>query len=151
MTNTRTNVFTYGSLTNSTITLRRASDSVSLGRASLPGYELAFSGVATVRPRSGARTWGVLWTVSADGLRRIDRFEGFPDSYNRRRVTVEWQDRPAEAWVYLFKIEDDDDIASASSFYYHDIAEGFREHAAPLEALQRAQAAAIDFEFERER
>ena len=146
---TPTLVFTFGSLTNSDTMLRRANDSISLGRASLPGFELAFSSVATVRPRPGARTWGVLWRVSADGLRRIDRFEGFPDSYDRRRVTVEWQGRQVQAWVYLFDLEDDD-LASASSFYYWDIEGGFREHSAPLEALQRAQAAAIDAEYERE-
>lgn len=73
--------------------------------ATLPGYRLAFSGHATVRPLEGSAVLGGLVDVDAYGLRRYDSIEGLrPDGtgyYRRERRIVNTANGPVEAWVYM--------------------------------------------------
>ena len=116
MTNTRINLFTYGSLTNSNVMLRRASDSVSLGRACpAPSSSLRSRESRPFAPDPELGRGECCGHVSADGLRRIDRFEGYPDSYNRRRRHRRLAGKAGQRVGLSTSTSRDDDIASAFS------------------------------------
>lgn len=77
----------------------------------LPGFRLAFSGmskrgggVATIAPQRGSEVPCVVWDISSEDSLRLDRFEGVPHCYQRKRLGVEVGDLFApiiDANVYL--------------------------------------------------
>jgi gamma-glutamylcyclotransferase (GGCT)/AIG2-like uncharacterized protein YtfP len=146
---TRYPYFAYGSNLDPEGMKYRAPDARPLGRAVLLGYALAFDGVATLMKREGAKTFGGLWSVSQRDLARLDRYEGEGTSYDRRLLTVRDADeREVSAWVYLLR---DAELSSTYTPYFRTIARGYEAFGLPVEALQRAAAAAIDVEYERAR
>lgn len=58
-------------------------------RFSQPGIPLLEPGFANIEPAPGARVFGVVHAMSAEELRRLDRFEGRSYRHERVRVTTE--------------------------------------------------------------
>jgi len=78
--------------------------------ATLPNYTLVFvgwsrqwrGGTATIKPFKGERVRGAIYEISEKDLRKLDRFEGYPDSYNRIIVRVFDEDtNPVETVTYI--------------------------------------------------
>jgi hypothetical protein len=95
--------FAYGSNLDVTQMTRRCPDASDPRPAALADHDWLINerGVATVEPLDGARVHGVLWQVSDHDLTVLDSAEGVPVRYRRDRMTVETDDGPAEAWVYV--------------------------------------------------
>ncbi|SFV07705.1 gamma-glutamylcyclotransferase family protein [Alicyclobacillus macrosporangiidus] len=102
--------FAYGSCMNhldfmkTCPTARLVSDN-----AELRGYRLVFNGrsmarrggVANIRRAPGHVVHGVLWDVQDPReITALDRREGAPYVYRRRRARVYVEDRPVWAWTY---------------------------------------------------
>jgi phage replication-related protein YjqB (UPF0714/DUF867 family) len=58
-------------------------------------------GVATVEPFAGNQVHGVLWQLSDHDLATLDSAEGVPVRYRRDRLTVDTDNGPSPAWVYI--------------------------------------------------
>ncbi len=64
--------------------------------ARLNDYELIFDGVSprtggatgNIKPCPGKVVWGVLFEVSEEESKVVDRYEGVPNNYNRQEVVV---------------------------------------------------------------
>ena len=54
-------------------------------RLDLRGWQLAFGNHATIIPYRGRRVPGALWLVEPDDFVALDRYEGYPFYYTRRR------------------------------------------------------------------
>ena len=54
------------------------------GAFELRDWELKFYNHATIEPRKGAKTAGVLWTITDACEQSLDAFEGFPSYYTKR-------------------------------------------------------------------
>ncbi len=102
--------FAYGSNLSKKQMLERCPDSKPKLIATLPNYKLVFAGwsrkwrggVATIKRFSGGKVPGAIYEISEPCLRRLDKFEGYPDSYNRLNVTVFSEDgEPIEAVTYV--------------------------------------------------
>ncbi|MFC1966436.1 gamma-glutamylcyclotransferase family protein [Chloroflexota bacterium] len=86
----------YGSNLNRKQMLERCPDSKPKFAATLPNYKLVFAGwsrqwrggVASIRPFRGEKVLGAIYEVSDRDLRRLDRYEGYPDVYDHLNVTV---------------------------------------------------------------
>jgi gamma-glutamylcyclotransferase (GGCT)/AIG2-like uncharacterized protein YtfP len=83
-------------------------DRSSARRARLEGHRLTFDklsrtagGAATVEPRPGAVVEGVLWDLLPGQLDALDRIEGVPVHYRRRRVDVVVGSAATAAWAYV--------------------------------------------------
>ena len=50
----------------------------------LRDWELRFYNHATIEPRKGAATHGVLWAITEECEAHLDAFEGFPSYYTKR-------------------------------------------------------------------
>ena len=66
-------------------------------------YALTGAVYPGIRPEPGARTSGVIYEdIDANGLARLDRFEG--NEYVRERVQVQTADaQRQQAWVYVIR------------------------------------------------
>ena len=102
--------FAYASNMNKKQMRECCPDSVPVFPATLPNYKLIFAGwsrqrqggAATIKLSRGDKILGALYEVSERDLRRLDKYEGYPVSYNRIKVTVFDEDsNPIEAVTYI--------------------------------------------------
>jgi gamma-glutamylcyclotransferase (GGCT)/AIG2-like uncharacterized protein YtfP len=102
--------FAYGSNLNKKQMQERCPDSKPLFTAVLPNYKLIFVGwsrqwkgaVASIKASRGDRVRGAVYEISEQCLRKLDRFEGYPQNYNRLKVIVFGEDDEAiEAITYI--------------------------------------------------
>ena len=82
--------FAYGSNMNLNQMVLRCPEAERIESVQAEGYRLAFraSGVATILPEKGSRVEGVLWRISADDERSLDRYEGYPRLYGKEEIRV---------------------------------------------------------------
>lgn len=78
--------------------------------AILPNYKLVFTdwsrqwrgGVATIKRFSGEKVIGAIYEITDSDLRRLDKYEGYPQSYSRINVIVfDDNNEPIEAMTYI--------------------------------------------------
>lgn len=95
--------FAYGSNLSVAQMAQRCPDATDPKPATLADHDWLINerGVATVEPADGAEVHGVLWQVSDHDLATLDSAEGVPVRYRRDRLTVQTDDGPAPAWVYI--------------------------------------------------
>ena len=82
--------FAYGSNINLDQMAYRCPDAEVVGPVTLEGWELLFrgSGVATIGQKDGSTVHGLLWQLTPDCERSLDRYEGYPHLYGKEPVTV---------------------------------------------------------------
>lgn len=102
--------FAYGANLSKKQMKERCPGAKALFTATLPNYKLVFVGwsrerrsaAATIRPFRGEKVSGGVYELSEADVRRLDRFEGVPDSCTRIKVTVfDDSHRPVEAFTYV--------------------------------------------------
>lgn len=95
-----------------------------LGAARLPGYRLGFTffspgfncGTADILANPAGEVWGVLYSLSRGDLAALDAFEGHPEAYRRRRVTVDLEGAPL-AGVLCYEVAEKAGFVKPSSAY----------------------------------
>lgn len=142
--------FAYGSNINLDQMAYRCPNATVIGAVTLEGYELTFrgradgSGVANIEPKQGASVPGLLWNITPDCERTLDRYEGAPRLYVQQDVTVrDARGREYNVMAYvmtdLFR-----EPAIPSPFYYQGIRDGYAQNGMnekPLEdALMKCRA-----------
>ena len=88
--------FAYGSNMDEAQMRARVPGAKKLGVGYLKDHEFIFSGfsqtwngsVANVRKKKGSIVWGVVYDLPPGGLAKLDRYEGFPHSYQRKSKDV---------------------------------------------------------------
>lgn len=126
--------FAYASNLNRKQMAERAPDSEPKFIATLPNYKLIFTGwsrqwqggVASIKPARGEKVIGAMYQISEKDLKRLDGYEGYPNVYDRRKVTV-WTEtnEPVEAVTYI-KSEQSQE-AKPSAEYLVVIRQGYRD------------------------
>ena len=80
--------FAYGMNTNIAEMSSRCPQAINLGRCTLKGFELRFRLHADIDQVAGSEMEGVLWDITEDCERALDRLEGYPFYYDKIEVTV---------------------------------------------------------------
>jgi gamma-glutamylcyclotransferase (GGCT)/AIG2-like uncharacterized protein YtfP len=83
--------FAYGANLNMSAMAQRCPDAEPVSAFYLPGYRLAFSGVATIVPDSSATIPGALWHISDRDEENLDIFEGYPELYRKQHFNIRRQ------------------------------------------------------------
>ncbi len=99
----RHSYFAYGSNLSVGQMAQRCPDAGNPRRAVLADHDWLINqrGVATVEPFDGTQVHGVVWDVSDYDLTHLDRAESVPAHYRRDHMTVQTEDGPSDAWVYI--------------------------------------------------
>ncbi len=93
--------FGYGSNMHEGQMSDRCPGAVPLGAATLAGWALREHGYADVVPSSGEITHGVLWRITPECERALDRYEGVASGlYVKRLLKVNIHGKPVKALVY---------------------------------------------------
>ncbi|MEM2224894.1 MAG: gamma-glutamylcyclotransferase family protein [Candidatus Caldarchaeum sp.] len=101
--------FAYGSNLDQEGMKRRVGRWHDLKPALLKGYRLVFDvyssswrgGVANVREDEKSVVYGAAYLLDEEQLEKLDRYEGVPHLYHRRKVVIEIDGSPAEAFIYV--------------------------------------------------
>lgn len=136
--------FSYGMNTNHNSMAMRCPQAVSLGSATLPHYEFAFKSFATVVPKMGAETMGVLWEITDNCERSLDILEGYPIYYGKIIVWVEHGGVLTPAMTYIMYPEEESNYPSES--YVKLLEEGYAKHGLNTNQINRALMD-LDYQF----
>ena len=79
---------------------KRCPGAIALGGAVLLNHRLAERLYADIDFEEGTDMQGVLYVITEEHLRRLDRFEGYPSVYRRIWVDVEFEDCFYQAITY---------------------------------------------------
>jgi phage replication-related protein YjqB (UPF0714/DUF867 family) len=95
--------FAYGSNLCARQMAQRCPDATDPRPAVLTDHDWLINqrGVATVEPFAGNQVHGVIWQLSDHDLATLDSAEGVPVRYRRNRLTVNTDNGPSPAWVYI--------------------------------------------------
>jgi len=106
-----------------------------IGRAILKNYRLMFKGVADIEPASGHQVHGALYEITAEHLKTLDRFEGYPRFYIRKLLPVcTKKGEEVEAVVYL--MNNCRQYSSPHRGYLNIILSGCRQWQLPQEHIR---------------
>ncbi|MDO9333755.1 MAG: gamma-glutamylcyclotransferase family protein [Dehalococcoidales bacterium] len=126
--------FAYGSNLNKQQMKQRCPDAKPRFQAVLPNYKLIFtgwsrewkSGTASIKPVRGEKVAGAVYEISEKDLRRLDRYEDYPTTYDRINVLVIKEDGVAShAITYIKRRQSDETKPSAE--YLAIIRQGYRD------------------------
>ena len=118
--------FAYGSNLSQAQMGVRCPMAKGLGVAVLEGHRLSFTafsrgwdgGVADVVEAVGDEVWGFLYEITPEDLSALDRYEGYPNYYNRRLLPVvpKVNHSAVEAWVYFVVNKQDHHVPPAAKY-----------------------------------
>lgn len=96
----------YGSNMNLTQMAHRCPDARIVGKAWLKDHRLFFAGgshgaVASIEPAQGHSVPVLVWELSKQDERSLDRYEGYPYFYGKQGLSVEVNGEPVSAIVYV--------------------------------------------------
>ena len=128
--------FSYGMNTNLASMAVRCPGAQSLGAAVLPHYEFEFKSFATIAPKMGAETNGVLWEITPECEKSLDRLEGYPVYYGKIIVWVEHDGVLTPAMTYLMYPEEEPNYPSNS--YVTMLEEGYTAHGISTDQINQA-------------
>jgi gamma-glutamylcyclotransferase len=124
--------FAYGSNLNRWQMAERCPACQPRFTAELPNYRLIFTGwsrqwqggVASIKPFRGDKVLGAVYELSEKDLPKLDKYEGYPDIYNRLKVTIYRDTGEAiEAITYIRKQQPEETKPSAK--YLAQLKEGY--------------------------
>jgi gamma-glutamylcyclotransferase len=126
--------FAYGPNINRRQMAEKCPGSKPLFPVTLPNYKLIFTdwsrqwkgGIASIRPVKGEKVMGAVYEITDVDLKKLDRYEGYPVSYNRFKVTVWTEDGdPVEAITYIRTEQSQE--TKPSTEYLKIITQGYRD------------------------
>jgi gamma-glutamylcyclotransferase (GGCT)/AIG2-like uncharacterized protein YtfP len=138
--------FAYASNMNRRQMAQRAGAVAEEKVARLDNYELNFdkiarggTGTANIVPAEGKTVWGVLYRLTEQQLKALDRFEGVPEHYRRSEVTVvDAEGKKVGAQVYLArKVRKG---LKPDRIYLQKIVEGAEAHGLPADYIERLKS-----------
>ena len=132
--------FAYGSNINLGQMEYRCPDASVVGPVALENYELLFrrGGFATIAPKEGSTVHGLLWQITPDCERSLDRYEGYPRFYDKQMVTVrDGEGRSLSVMAYIMNERFREPMLPTTT-YYNGILEGYRQNGLPVTALKKA-------------
>lgn len=139
--NDRRLYFAYGSNINLDQMAYRCPNAAVLMPVVLPGYELTYrgGGVATVIPQKDSEVLGLMWSITPECERSLDRYEGYPSFYHKTDVAVT---DPKTGKIYHAMMYEMDEkyrqpcLPSAS--YYGGIVQGYIQNGMDTRPLYRS-------------
>ena len=128
------NYFAYGSNLNKRQMLERCPGSKTKFPATLPNYKLLFTGYsrfwkggsASIKPFKGEKVLGAIYELTELDLRKLDKYEDYPGTYNRFNITAWTENGDAiESITYIKKEQATETKPSLE--YLNTIRQGYKD------------------------
>ena len=144
----------YGSNLSVEQMLARCPDAIYVGTAEVNNYKLLFKGsktgsYLTIEPEQGSKVPVVVWRISAEDERNLDRYEGCPHFYYKKTISVRVRSlltrRPGpviEAMAYI--MHEERKLGVPSGWYYNVCREGYQRFGFDCAHLRKALERSTD-------
>lgn len=136
----------YGSNMNRRDMARRCPAACIIGTGYLTDYRLTFrghrAGMANIETAPHCQVPVVLWAITQECERALDRYEGYPRLYQKRIVSVGSGEHEQSAMVYVMAPCYEKMPALPKEPYFNIIKEGYQEQQLDMAPLIRALAEA---------
>jgi gamma-glutamylcyclotransferase (GGCT)/AIG2-like uncharacterized protein YtfP len=131
----------YGSNLNLPQMAKRCPGARIVGISELKDYKLMFRGgnggaVATVEPSKGSSVPILIWEISKEDEKALDRYEGFPFLYRKENVSVILKGKDIKAMIYI--MNEGKNLAQPGTYYYSIIYDGYKAQDFNTEVLKSA-------------
>lgn len=137
----------YGSNLSTEQMAHRTPDAQVVGTAILYGWQLLFRYHATIEPHPERNTPVLVWEISEEDEKNLDRYEGYPAYYYKKDLPVEVSPldggTPKELIAMAYIMADGHSLAEPSPSYYEALAGGYRRFHFPIHVLELALADSI--------
>ena len=146
----------YGSNLNIAQMRRRCPRSKVVGTAVLKDYELLFKGsmtgaYLTIEPKEGSEVPVAVWTVTPKDEEALDRYEGCPDFYYKKEMTIEVEETESGIksmkTVFVYIMHEYRTLGIPSIYYINTCLEGYNKFGfdrKPLfNAIERSRKEAV--------
>ena len=120
----------------------RCPDARVAGKAVLKDWKLVFKVHADIEERKGSKVPVLIWEVSPQDEKALDRYEGYPSYYTKRDITVEMtgldggSTRDVTAFVYT--MTKGHEVRMPWGDYYGVLEEGYERFGFDKEPLEAA-------------
>lgn len=128
----------YGANTNLESMRHRCPAAQYVCNITLHHHRLVFRGVADVVPNRGSKVVCAMWIITPECERALDRFEGFPNLYVKRYVTVHLQGKRHRVMFYVMTRPAQRGESEPSSGYEETLRVGYAECGMPIGQIDRA-------------
>jgi len=120
----------YGSNLNLEQMGERCPDAAVIGTTTLRDYRLLFrgdrhSGVATIERKRGSSVPVLLWEITEKCEKSLDRYEGHPRLYRKKKLMVNLDGDELVAMAYI--MNEGPPLAMPGTYYYSIILDGYRD------------------------
>ena len=121
----------YGSNLNMEQMEWRCPGAVVIGETFVEGYEMTFrshsarGGVANIEPKKGSKVRALVWEITPEDEKALDRYEGFPWLYTKESMKVKVEGQELQTMVYIMTPGFPKAMPSAS--YMDTIEQGYRD------------------------
>ena len=91
----------YGSNMNREQMSVRCPDAKVVASSYLPDWQLKMPHYANIEPRQGGKVPVLIWEISEEDERKLDDYEGYPRSYDKRELTINIDGKMVAALAYV--------------------------------------------------
>lgn len=125
----------YGSNMNLEQMSKRCPNAKPIGKYLLKDYKLEFWGVANIIKCKGETTPVVLWEITDECERSLDRYEGYPRLYRKEYIKLNINGKEQKGMVYVMNYGK---ISVPSTYYYNVIEQGYKDFDIDVKPLEKA-------------
>ena len=132
----------YGSNLSVEQMVCRCPDVKVIGTAVIEDYALLFKGCATIEQREGKKVPVLIWEISPSDEKNLDRYEGYPNFYYKKDLTLTVQmtgtdaSQELTAMVYIMDLKRK--TGRPSQRYVESIREGYISNNLDILYLERS-------------
>lgn len=117
----------------------------------IDNYELQFKGrpncsFATIAPKQGSSVPVALWKITPFDELMLDRYEGYPNSYFKKDISVNVGGRDVQGMVYIMNLKQNFGLPSEG--YYDTVAQGYMDCGLDINVLNKAVNDSADKYYE---
>ena len=100
-----------------------------IGKAVLKDYRLVFRTHANIEKHKGSKVPVIVWDISEKDEKRLDRYEGYPKSYDKKTVEVRMttleNKKPKKIQAMIYVMTKGKEKSPPTWDYFNTIAEGY--------------------------
>lgn len=136
----------YGMNTNIDQMAGRCPSSISIGRVDIPDHRLVFRGVADAVYSPGDMLQCVLWDITSECEKALDRLEGYPNFYDKKYIDIHFGRKRYEAMMYY--MVNPYGTSHPNYSYQNMLEEGYLAHELDLNQIYSAEGFDINKQYE---
>ena len=136
------NYIAYGSNMDEEQMKFRCPDSKLVGTGKIKNFRLMFKGslsgnYATIEPEENFEVPVLIWKISAADEKKLDRYEGFPSFYYKKKIAVATSDgKKILGMVYI--MHEERTLGLPTEFYYNVLRDAYEKFHFDLKILEDA-------------